>query len=181
MKGNRKLLALALLLLFVLVSFGTYAIYKSSASGSTTVQTANWVVTVNGSDAVTTDSFTFSASDINWSGVTHGKNGKIAPGDSGTLTILIDADGSEVDVDYVVAIGTVTGTNSNSNFTVTGSDLTGTINYSATSGQMEKTVVLNVTWTAQDETAQNAADVGIAGQTVSIPVTVTASQHIASN
>ena len=182
MKGNKKILALALLLLLVVASFGTYAIYKSSASASTTVSTANWVIKVNTQNIVTSDTFTFNASDVNWSGVTHSKvDGTIAPGDSGTITVLLDATGSEVDVDYEVTLGTVTstGTGTNNNFSVaaaTPGDLTGTIAYNATS--MTKSITFNVVWTAQDEAAANTADVNWANATITVPVTVTAQQDI---
>ena len=182
MKGNKKFLAIALLLLLVAVSFGSYAIYKSSASGTTTVSTANWVIKVNTQDIVTSDTFTFSASDVDWSGATHSKvSGKIAPGDSGTITVLLDATGSEVDVDYTISLGTVTstGTGSNNNFSVAAAvptDLSGTIDYNASS--MHKSVTFNVVWTAQDNDTANTADVNWANATITVPVTVTAQQHI---
>lgn len=184
MKGNKKILALALLLLLIGVSFGTYAIYKSSASSSTTVSTANWVIKVNTQDIVSSNSFTIRAADVDWSGVTHSKvSGKIAPGDSGTITVLLDATGSEVDVDYTIALGTVTstGTGTNSNFSVaaaTPGDLTGTIAYNATS--MQKSVTFNVVWTAVNDAESNTADVNWANATITVPVTVTATQHMGS-
>ena len=52
MKGNKKILVVAVLLLLIAVSYSTYAIYKSSASASDTVNTAAWVVTVNTDDIV---------------------------------------------------------------------------------------------------------------------------------
>lgn len=180
MKGNKKLLVIAALLLAVCIGIGTYAIYKASATGNATASTATWSVLVNDKD-IETGSFTFGANDIKWN-ATHGKNGKIAPGDTGTITLTIDADGSEVDVDYTVAVGDVTidGSNlSNSAFTVSpasSADASGTINYSATDGAMKKTITLNVTWTGTDETEQNSADLAIDGSTINIPVTVTAQQ-----
>ena len=182
MKGNKKFLVIALLLLFVAVSFGTYAIYSSSASSSTTVSTANWVIKVNTQDIVTSDTFTFGASDVDWTGATHSKvSGKIAPGDSGTITVLLDATGSEVDVDYTVTLGTVTstGTGTNSNFSVaaaTPADLSGTIQYNASS--MQKSITFNVTWTAVNDATANAADVNWANATITVPVTVTATQSL---
>ncbi len=44
MKGNKKLLAVAVLLLLLAVSYSTYAIYKSSATGTASVGTAAWRV-----------------------------------------------------------------------------------------------------------------------------------------
>lgn len=185
MKGNKKILVIAVLLLMISVSFTTYAIYKSSATGSATINTANWVVSVGGTNIVENNEFTLG--NITWNGTTNGKNNKIAPGDSGTVSIVIDADGSEVDVDYAITVGSLddNGTTiTNSALTAvahSGSSLTGTIPYSATEGGMERTITLDVTWTAtDDDETQNPADVASSGKALTLPITVTASQHIGS-
>lgn len=187
-KGNKRLLAVIALLLLVVVSYPTYAIYKSSATGTASAEAAAWVVKVNNADIVSSDTFTFSSSDIVWdNSVSNAKTGTIAPGSTGTITILIDADGSEVPVDYTATLGSITaGGNAVSNdagFTVSvasGSSLTGTIAQSDTDGAMEQTVVLQVTWTgtSSDSDTKNTADLGLADATLSIPVTVTTAQHL---
>lgn len=167
MKGNKKILAVALLLLLVAVSFGTYAIYKSSATGTSSVKAANWAITVNEADIVEEETFT--VGDITWT--THnGKNNTIAPGDKGTITITIH-NGAEVDVNYAVTIGSITGTP----LTVTaatGSTLTGGIAYQGA----DATITLDVEWATEDTTAQNETDLGYADHTLAVPVTVTVSQ-----
>ena len=182
-KGNKKLLVVIALLLLAVVSFSTYAIYKSSATGTASAEVAAWVVKVNGTDIVTTDEFTFSSSDIVWDNtVSNAKTGTIAPGSTGTITILVDATGSEVPVDYTAVIGDVTDGStkiSNSNFSVavkSGSSLTGTIEQNDTS--MQSTITLAVTWDSVDSDAANTADMSLADATLSIPVTVTVSQHL---
>lgn len=183
MKGNKKYLVVAVLLLLVAVSFGTYAIYKSSATGTQSVNAAAWVVNVKSgskAEANIVSSNTFTLDDITWDTTNRiGQNGTIAPGDRGTVSIKIDADGSEVAVNYVVAID-VAALN-NPNFTVTadnsGDPLTGTIAYSATSGAMEKNITLNVVWTGVDNETANSADIDLQGTQISIPVTVTATQN----
>lgn len=191
MKNKKSLLAIIVLLVVVGACVSTYAIYKSSASGTATATAAAWVVNVNNTNIVTNDTYTFSASDIVWDNSTsNAATGTIAPGSTGTITILIDADGTQVPVDYTVALGQVTygsstpytNVSSDTGFTIgvkSGSPaLTGTIAYSATSGEMEKTIQLEVTWTGTDSTDKNAADVNLAAQNLQIPVTVTAAQHI---
>lgn len=176
MKGNKKILVVAVLLMLIAVSYSTYAIYKSSASASDTINAAAWVIDVNGSDI--TSSNTFELGDITWSGTRYGQNDTIAPGDTGTVTITIDADGSEVGVHYDITADT-TALN-NANFTVTpatGSSLTGDIAYSATEGAMEATVTLNITWTGVDSETANAADIALAGDEITLPVTVTVTQN----
>jgi hypothetical protein len=177
MKGNKKILALALLLLLVVASFGTYAIYKSSATSSDTVKAAAWVIKANGTDIVANN--TFSIGNITWDATRYGQNNTIAPGDHGTVDIVIDASGSEVGVSYAVDISSVN--TGNPNFTVaaaSGSSLTGTIAYGST---MQATVTLDVTWTGVDDatptTGANAKDIATAGTTVNIPVTVTVTQN----
>lgn len=182
-KGNKKLLVIAALLLLVGIGIGTYAIYKASATGNATVSTAAFVVKANDTN-IETGSFTFSASDISWTTTNSAVSGKIAPGATGTITLEIDATGSEVDVDYTVGIGTILVdgvANSNSAFTVTGAtsaDASGTISYSTTANAMKKTITLNVVWTATDEATQNTTDLSMDGIDITIPVTVTAQQHI---
>ena len=173
MKGNKKLLAIAILLLLVVVSFGTYAIYKSSATASGGVDAAAWVIKV-GSDDITTNN-TFTLGNVTWGATRYGQNGTIAPGDTGTIDIVIDASGSEVGVSYVVDLSSVS--TGNPNLTVaaaSGSSLTGTIAYGAT---MTETVTLQVTWTGVDSSAANSADITTSGNTINIPVSVTVTQN----
>ena len=182
MKGNKKLLIVAVLLLLIAVSYGTYAIYKSSATSSNSVRPAHWVVTVNNADIVQSNAFTLSSLDCGNSPIAKA-TGTIAPGDTCTATIVIDADGSEVNVGYVVEIDpTALQALANDHISVTADSnhdpLTGTIAYSATAGEMEKTIVLNIEWEAEDDAAQNAEDIATANlQNASIPVLVTATQN----
>lgn len=185
-KGNKKLLVVAVLLLLVCVGIGTYAIYRSSATGEATVATATWAVKVNNTNIVQSDTFTFTESNINWTTNTSAVEGKIAPGSSGTITLEIDATGSEVNVDYTAAVGTiqVAGVdNANNAFTVTPhatADETGTIPYSTTTNAMKKTLTFDVTWTGDDDdnASKDASDIGMSGKNITIPITVTAKQHL---
>ena len=184
-KGNKKLLVVVALLLLVCVGIGTYAIYRSSATGTATVPTASWSVKVNETD-METGAFTFGAGDITWTTNTSAVSGKIAPGSTGTITLEIDATGSEVNVDYTATVGTikVNGVdNTNSGFTVTPhatADGSGVINYSTTTDAMKKTLTFDVVWTGTDADlpAKDTADKAMAGYDITIPVTVTAKQHL---
>ena len=187
MKGNKKILVIAALLLLIVATYTTYAIYKSSATGEASISTAAWVVEVEGTDIVANNTFTVDS--ITWNTPTIGKNSKIAPGDSGTVDITIDADGSEVDVYYEITFGDLndgTGTVTNDHLSATphsGSTLTGTIPYSATAGGMEHTVTLDVTWVAEDDATaggQNEIDIATAAKSLTLPVTVTVRQNPAS-
>ena len=173
MKGNKKILVVAILLLLIAVSYGTYAIYKSSASASDTIKAAAWVVKANNTDIVANNTFTLG--NITWDSTRYGQNGTIAPGDKGTVTVLIDASGSEVGVHYEIAINNAS--IDNPNFTVapaSGNSLTGNIAYSST---MQASVTLEITWTGVDDASANAADIDLSGNTIEIPVSVTVTQN----
>ena len=64
MKGDKKILALSVMVLLLAVCFTSYAIYKSSASASGGVDAAAWVVKVNNSNIVTNNTFTLD--NITW-------------------------------------------------------------------------------------------------------------------
>ncbi len=181
-KKGKSLLVIAALLLVVFIGIGTYAIYRSTASGTATVSTANWSVKINNAD-METKTFTFNNADISWTS-NPGKNGKIAPGAKGTITLELDATGSEVDVAYTATVKSIKigGT------AVTGDDFTvktkettdaaGTITYNADS--MKKTITLEVTWNGADSdtTTKDTADKAMAGKDVEIEVEVTAKQSL---
>ena len=184
MKGNKKILAVALLLLLVAVSFGTYAIYKTVAnSDSATVSAAAWEIKVNNTDVVTS-THTFTLGQINWGTQTHVAEGKIAPGSTGTVDLVLDASNTEVSLDYTVSIGQVTVGGSavpNGTITVTSggnSSASGTILLSNSNKVV--TVPLTIAWAgaADDGDSKNATDVGLEGEEISITVTVTATQKL---
>ena len=173
MKGDKKILALSILVLLLAVCFGSYAIYKSSGSGSSGVEAAKWIIKVNNDDIVTND--TFDLDDVTWSGTRYGQNGKIAPGDRGTIDIVIDASGSEVGVSYKVDLSEVDTGNPNLKVeAASGSSLTGTIDYGTT---MTKTITLDVVWNGEDTAQANSDDIATAGTSINIPVTVTVTQN----
>ena len=189
MKGNKKLLIVAVLLLLIAVSYSTYAIYRTNLSAEATVNTAHWSAVISdGTNSGTTLSFTLD--DFNCGNAQHGKNGTIAPGDTCTLPLTVDLDGSEVDAEVTATLGTVTGTIESSRFTVTltngNNDATAnpiSVPYSATAGGMEVNLTLTLTWLGDtDNLAANGKDVkdvSMQGQSdLTIPVTIDAHQYM---
>ena len=173
MKGNRKILVLAILVLLLTVYFGSYAFYRSSASGSGNIDTAAWQVEINGAD-IDTASFTFAYSDITWTTLT-GYNNTIAPGSTGTITIPVDASGSEVDVIITAALGQAT-LPTGMTVSIHG-NTEQTISYAAS---MTANVVLDVAWSGSDSdtSSKDESDLNVEDTTISIPVTLTAKQSV---
>ena len=182
MKGNKKILVLSVLVLLLTVVFSTYAIYRSSNTAGGTVSAAAWSVKI-GQDDLKDVQYLFTAADLDCTGTgsyTSSKvSGKIAPDSVCTVTIPVDADGSEVDVKLTASIGSATLPTGMSVALKSGDD-NKTIAYSATEHGMESTVTLEVTWTGatNDESSKDTSDVTAAGTDISIPVTLTARQAL---
>lgn len=190
-KGNKRLLVVIALLLLVVISYSTYAIYKSSFSGSSTATAALWAIDVTdgSSTIVNNTTLEFDLNSCTNTYTEHVATGKIAPGSTCKKTITIDADGSEVDVDWTATVGTLTTSTSGKSLPsgitagITGGSngsKNGIITYSSTSGEMEATVEIYVTWAATDsDTTINPEDTAFAEGTagvVSVPVTLVAKQ-----
>ena len=103
MKGDKRILVAALLVLLIAVSFTTYAIYKTSVTANGNVTAATWdVVFKDGSTEITNNyDVTFSGSECTNQ---HVAQGKIAPGATCTKTITLDASSTDVDVTYSASV-----------------------------------------------------------------------------
>ena len=182
-KGNKKLLVVALLLL-ITATIGTYAIYRVTSTGTSSVDTAAWKIKLNGTEQTsTTKTFTFTNSNINWTKNTSAVANKIAPGSTGTITLELDATGSEVNVAYDVDVKSIkidgTEVPNTTGFTVAlNSSDTGKLAYAAEN--MKKNIVLDVAWAGADtdEATKDAADIDINGKTIAIEVEVTVKQDL---
>ena len=180
MKGNKKVLTLAVLVLLLAVCFTTYAIYRSSAEGEGSVDAAKWSVQIDGT-AIDSANYTFDGGDITWTSLT-GYNDTIAPGSEGYIEIPVDADGSEVDVLLTATLGSAT---LPTGMTVSLASGAGsqTIAYSATEGAMETTVRINIAWAGaeSDTSAKDTTDKDVNDTTIQIPVTLTAKQSLTNH
>ena len=179
MKENKKILVLAILVLLLTVCFGTYAIYRESTNATGSIRAAKWSVKVDGTD-IATANYTFTAADIHWDTNSRtGYNNTIAPGSTGYIEIPVDADGSEVDVLLSATLGTTTLPNGMTASVDVGSE-SQAISYSATEGEMETTVKINIAWAGADSdtTAKDTTDLAAQNTTFSIPVTLTAKQSL---
>ena len=179
MKGNKKILVLSVLVLLLTVVFSTYAIYRSSNTAGGEVTAAAWSVKI-GQDNLESVTKLFDAEDLVCTSTASKVAGKIAPDSVCTITIPVNATGSEVDVKVTAELDT-TNLTLPTGMTValaSGSD-SQTIQYNASS--MTADVVLNVTWTGAttDTTAKDGTDKTAAGKTIQIPVTLTARQALA--
>ena len=177
MKGDKKILVVAILVLLLAVCFGTYAIYRATGSATGSIKAAAWSVKVNGTDIASTN-YTFDASNINWTKLT-GYNNTIAPGSEGYIEIPVDATGSEVDVVLTATLGSPTLPNGMTATLASGND-SQTIAYSETEGAMKKKVRINIAWAGSesDDAIKDGTDLAAQGTTLSIPVTLTAKQSL---
>ena len=180
MKGDKKILVAALLVLLLTVCFGTYAIYRASTNASGSIKAAAWSVKVGGTD-IQSANYTFSANDIHWTTLT-GYNNTIAPGSSGYIDIPIDATGSEVDVIITAALGSTTLPTGMTASLASGND-SQTIAYSTVTDAMKTNVRINIAWAGaeSDDSSKDSSDLTASGTTISIPVTLTAKQSLTNH
>ena len=190
MKGNKKILVIAVLLLLIAVSYTTYAIYKTSVAGDASVTAAKWDVIFKNGATELENNYTVTLEGADCTNA-HVAQGKIAPGATCTKTITLDASQAEVDVAYNVTVGTVTAKKGEETVTTTGAnaftatlenanhETSGTIAYNADTKTVDLT--LSVAW-AGTENAETVdpADTALSGATIKVPVTLIAKQVVGS-
>lgn len=183
---------IALLLVAYLIS-STYARYTTSGTGTGTVQVAKWNVVMKADDNTvvtdTTEPITFTVQNN-----TNVVPGKIAPAVTAKAKVELDLTGTEVAVDFDAVINQA---NIATVFGDSASDVTLTVEvdgkaytsgtsqtiplenkaaFTATNGK--KKVTLTLTWTNNEDHNENDTALGKAAPTLTIPVTLTAKQHI---
>ena len=187
------LIALVLFLLVAVIA-GTYARYSKEGKATGSVPTAQWAVTIKNGET-TLNSTT---QDIDFV-VQSNENvvaGKIAPGVTATATIQVDLTGTEVAVDLSAVIDdsaiadswgasydklSLTATLDGQTYAVgTGSPVKVDLPSGAafTSANGKKDLVLTIEWTNDDNNNADDTSTGEDAPTLTIPVTLTAQQHI---
>ena len=184
MKGNKKILVIAALLLLIAACYTTYAIYKTSVGVNASLSAAAWNVAFKDGQTTLQDesTITFSSADCD---NTHVAAGKIAPSYSCSKDITLDASGTEVDIKYTVSAGdpalsggTYPEHANTFSATITGGG-EGTL---LMSGSQTATITVELTWEGDlDDTATvNADDILLEGETITVPLTLVARQFVAS-
>ncbi len=182
MKGNKKILVIAALLLLIAASFTTYAIYRESVNATGSVDTANWSVKLGTTKFSEVADITFDLDDLTCA-TNPGKNNKIAPGAECYLEYTVDALGSEVDVVLDAELDETNSTNLPDNMEIVLKDDNGTegpltIPYSTSS--MSKTIRLTVSWPGAltDDDTKDGEDLEGANKTVTIAAKLIARQSL---
>lgn len=193
MRKKLSKLSISLIALFILavIAIGTYAVYKSSATGTSGFKAAAWYIELNGEDISSSNTFDFDLADANW---THSTNivpeddsvVVIAPGSYGTFGINIDATGADVDVTYLITAAVrfddqvvdLNALDSNFEFSfykdgiLQPKELAGYIPAHGTYN-----AELRIIWNEEDTPYSNFIDLGLNDKTYEVEVTVTTSQR----
>lgn len=204
-RTKRGIFIALVLVLLVYIIGSTYARYTNTTTSTGKVTVAKWAVTINDDDMPTTatQDVTFVLDDNEYV-----SDGVIAPARSGHFDIVLDPTGSQVAIDYKIKCATTALTTATNGITdpaskisvtgakywigeVTGDGTTATLTGDGvkifeqlSDVEAGKAVTLRITveWD-NDSDNQNTHDTanGIAADEITIPVTVTAQQHIAAD
>ncbi len=175
----------------------TYSRYTSAATATPQAQVAKWKVSVGSVDISNGEPQTFTAQ-VNWDtneNILNNGSNLIAPGSSGKITFIIDATGSEVPVDYTIDINNeeiadhsqitiekVGATPNAGQETFLAGDISSEYRGNITLTDISKPVTINVyvKWAAQGANDADDTKLGAEAPLLNLPITVTASQHIAT-
>ena len=199
-RTKRGILIALLLVLLVYIIGSTYARYTTTTNATGKVQVAKWAVAMTANNkaktlSTTTQDITFTVQD--------NKNvvaGKIAPDVTAVADIELDLTGTEVAVDFLAEIAESASTTLANALGDSADDVTMTVKIGDntltagtphlinlpsgekfTGDAAKFPVTLTLTWTNNE--AHNASDTtaGEAAPTLSIPITLTAQQHVLSD
>ena len=193
MTKNKVKIAMAILMFMACCLYfisGTYARYADEITGNAQVSVANWKVAFTDGTNALQDNFNLVFTVQENPNVV---SGKIAPSTTATAKIQVDLTGTEVAVDYNAtinedALATVFGASAAQVDVTTvakvagQTDTTGTVNLvgdrAFTDGNGKVEITITLTW--ENDDTKNTSDtlVGVAGGTLTLPVTVTLQQHI---
>ena len=198
-KTIRKVIIFIILIVcLVAIIGGTYSRYTSQGTANVTTEIAKWSIKL-GEDDISTTPVTKNVS-LTYALNNFVKDGTIAPGREATFTIEVDPTNSEVAVDYIIHVDSenITGiANTNSKLVVngakykfgsgeeqtatlkSGSDLVISESLADVEAGKKATITVTIEWD-NDNDSLNGADTenGATGANITIPVTVTARQHI---
>ena len=188
MKKKKVLAILVVLLILIGTGVYSYARYVYTKSGSGSKNVATWAVTLKQGGNPVTDDFNLA---LSLSANDNVVNGKIAPSRSATATLVLDLTGTEVATDVEVDLSSVTGlpngmsitgVTANGNAMTEDSGVYTTmiaLNAGKTAISTNTvTLVITAEWANNESNNANDTTYGSTHGTLTIPVTVTAKQHI---
>ncbi len=190
--NNKTLLIVLTIILVFLTSYiivNTFAIYEESVTTKAGERLAKWDITINNT-TMGTNTNTFSLSSLAWTPSSRVKEGKVAPGMTGSFTIEIDPGDTEVSIKYDVTFDTSGLTNTAFRITsvleteVGGLVRTGENTYSGIITLREiglgytHQIVANLAWVNDDYNNDADTEWGkVPNNTIAIPVTVHLEQY----
>ena len=199
-KTRRGILVALLLVLLIYIIGSTYARYTTTTNATGKVQVAKWAVAMTANNGTKTLSTTTQDITFTVQNNSYVVAGKIAPDVTAVADIELDLTGTEVAVDFLAeinssaatALSTALGASADDvemSVEINGTELTaGTphlINlpngaaFTAANGKIP--VTLTLTWTNNESHNTSDTAAGVAAPTLSIPITLTAQQHVLSD
>lgn len=186
------LISIVVAIITIIIIATTYALFESNIEGNVIVKTARWSILINNTDISSGNTKNFVIDGINLNGSNHTKDGKIAPGESGSFDILIDPTDTNVSIRYDVlfdlsnlegtkiSIVSIEETEEGKKLIKTGENLyTGIIELDKIKQGVKNNITVNLVWNEDETTNEEDTEMGsIANNTIQIPVSITVTQYL---
>ena len=167
-KKLKIVFAIVVLLSVIYLLFSvTKAAYESNINGNLDNEVAKWNIKINDIDITNTMIKEVKVGDIYWNN-THTKEGKVSPGSSGVMTLIVDPSDTDVAIKYDITysdssnsdkILTITSLNSTTELTKTADNkYTGILSLDDINAGIKPVITINIEW-VNDE-AMNERDSG---------------------
>jgi hypothetical protein len=168
LKVNKQLLIKFIVIIVIIILCfaylrlrATYTSYESNVTGKTNATIADWNITINDKSLTTATTKVVTLDDITWTNA-HAKSTKVAPGSTGTLTLVINphTTGVAIKYDLKVVDKTVDATKAltMTSMSVSGNALTrtavdtytGLFSLADISSGTTQTITINLSWLNDD-------------------------------
>ena len=191
----KRILIILILVICLFVAYKiikTYAIFYSEANATIEQKEAMWTIKVNGTDISSGIEKNFLVNQLEVEQNSHVKNGKIAPGLSGSFYITIDPGNTDVAVRYDVKldesnmtnekikINSVTEVASNNILIQSAEDTyTGIISLADIKAGKKNSIKAQIVWTNDETQNDKDTEVGTrSNPSIDIPVNIKVSQYL---
>lgn len=181
-----------IVIIFLLVSIylisNSYALFETNSGGAIEGDVGKWIIKLNDNLISGATPTTFNIDSFQYTENIHTDDGYISPGREGYFDIVLDPTGTQVAVKYDISLNLSNFYSDNISLNVSVSDgqdiiktaentYSGVFSLNDIENEVVKTLRIGITWIDDVNYDADDTQLGLAGGSISIPVSVSASQY----